>query len=86
LVGGDRKWAHAAREWNISSGDVGIFVSTGGFSPEARMEARTHRTHSLTLVDLQELIALWSRHYESIEQKDKHFLPLEVVYFLAEKE
>lgn len=53
----------------ISSGDVGIFVSTGGFSPEARMEARTHRTHSLTLIDMQELIALWSRHYESIEQK-----------------
>jgi hypothetical protein len=31
-------------------------VSTGGFSPEARMEARTHRTHSLTLIDLQELV------------------------------
>lgn len=68
----------------IRTEDVGIYVSTGGFSSEARAEARTHRTHDLTLVDLPELISLWTQHYSALEENAKHFLPLEVVYFLAE--
>lgn len=68
----------------IRASDIGIYVSSGGFSPEARSEARTHRTHDLTLINLQDLIGLWTRHYGSIGENDKHFLPLEVVHFLAE--
>jgi restriction system protein len=69
----------------IRGNDIGIYVSSGGFSPEARSEARTHRTHDLTLIDGQELIALWTRYYGAIEERDRNVLPLEAVYFLSDR-
>jgi restriction system protein len=68
----------------IRANDIGIYVSSGGFTQEARSEARTHRTHDLTLIDAQDLIALWTEHYAKLQERDKRYLPLEVVHFLAE--
>ena len=39
--------------------DVGIFVSTGGFTSDAEMEARTKETRKRTLTDLRKLMDLW---------------------------
>jgi restriction system protein len=66
--------------------DVGIFVSTGGFTSDAESEARTKETRKLTLVDLEKLVELWVQNYEKIDESDKHYLPLRPVYYLAPSE
>jgi len=66
--------------------DVGIFVSTGGFTNEAESEARTKETRKLTLVDLVKLVELWVQHYDKIAESDKQLLPLKPVYYLAPPE
>ena len=66
--------------------DVGIFVSTGGFTSDAESEARTKETRKLTLVDLEKLVELWVEHYDKIAESDKLLLPLKPVYYLAPSE
>jgi restriction system protein len=63
--------------------DVGIFVSTGGFTSDAEMEARTKETRKLTLIDLEKLVGLWIKHYDKVSESDKRLLPLRPVYYLA---
>jgi restriction system protein len=63
--------------------DVGIFVSTGGFTSEAASEARTKETRKLTLLDLEKLVDLWVSNYSKIDESDKLLLPLKPVYYLA---
>jgi len=63
--------------------DVGIFVSTGGFTGDAESEAWTKETRKLTLVDLEQLVDLWVQHYEKVAESDKRLLPLKPVYYLA---
>jgi restriction system protein len=67
----------------LGARDVGIFVSTGGFTRDAEMEARTHETRKLTLIDLPRLIDLWVRHYNQVTDERRRLLPLKPVYFLA---
>ncbi len=66
--------------------DVGIFVSTGGFTSDAESEARTKETRKLTLVDLEKLVELWVQHYDKVAEADKLLLPLKPVYYLAPPE
>jgi restriction system protein len=66
--------------------DVGIFVSTGGFTNEAESEARTQERRTVTLVDLEKLFDLWVLHYEKVAESDKRLLPLKAVYYLAPSE
>ncbi len=66
--------------------DVGIFVSTGGFTSEAESEARTKEPRKLTLVDLEKLVELWVQHYDKVAESDKLLLPLRPVYYLAPPE
>ncbi len=66
--------------------DVGIFVSTGGFTSDAESEARTKETRKLTLVDLEKLVELWVEHYDKVSESDKLLLPLKRVYYLAPSE
>lgn len=66
--------------------DVGIFISTGGFTPDAESEARTKETRKLTLLDLEKLVDLWVKNYEKIEESDKRLLPLKPIYYLAPSE
>ncbi len=63
--------------------DVGIFVSTGGFTSDAESEARTKETRKLTLLDLEKLVDLWVSNYSKIEDSEKRLLPLKPVYYLA---
>jgi len=66
--------------------DVGIFVSTGGFTSEAESEARTQERRKVTLLDLEKLFDLWVENYNKIEESDKRLLPLKPVYYLAPSE
>ena len=63
-------------------GDVGMFVSTAGFSPDARAAARGSHIH-VELVDLNRFISLWQEFYDRLKDEDKVLLPLRPVYFLA---
>jgi restriction system protein len=42
----------------LKDGDVGISVSTGGFSPDAKTTARDARVH-VELIDLGRFVTLW---------------------------
>lgn len=63
--------------------DVGIFVSTGGFTSDAQFEARAKETRKLTLIDLEKLVDLWTEHYDKVAESDKRLLPLKPIYYLA---
>ncbi|MGH9686295.1 MAG: restriction endonuclease [Candidatus Acidiferrales bacterium] len=66
--------------------DVGIFVSTGGFTRDAESEARIQEKRKVTLIDLERLFELWVQHYDKIAESAKRLLPLKPVYYLAPAE
>ena len=66
-------------------GDVGIFVSTGGFTPDAKITARGSHIH-VELIDLRRFIGLWQEFYNKLTDEDKSLLPLTPIYFLAKKD
>lgn len=66
--------------------DVGIFVSTGGFTSDAQVEARTKETRKLTLIDLEKLVDLWIEHYDKVSESDKRLRPLKPIHYLAPTE
>ncbi len=70
----------------LALNDVGIFVSTGGFTGSAEEEARKQETRRVTLIGLQRLFDLWVEHYQKLEEADKQLLPLKPVYFLMPEE
>jgi restriction system protein len=63
-------------------GDVGMFVATGGFTPDAKAAAIGSHVH-VELVDLLRFIDLWQQFYHSMSDEDKDLLPLKPVYFVA---
>lgn len=66
--------------------DVGLFVSTGGFTSDAEAEARTQEKCKITLLGLERLFDLWVEHYQKINEPDKQLLPLKPIYYLAPAE
>jgi len=67
----------------LGKSDAGIFVSAGGFTRDARIEARTHETRTITLLDLEQFLDLWIKSYANLEEDKKRLLPLKPVYYLA---
>lgn len=62
--------------------EIGLFVSSSGFTKEAVREARTGSTH-IERMDLGRVLELWISNYEKLSEEDKALLPLRRVYFLA---
>lgn len=67
---------------NLGPDEVGIYVSTGGFTSQAQNEARSP-SRRITLVDLDTLIDLWIENYQRIPPTERKLLPLQPIYFLA---
>ena len=65
----------------LKNGDVGIFVSSAGFSSDAKSTARLSNSH-IELIDQNRLIELWQEFYDKISNQDKKLFPLKPVYFL----
>lgn len=63
-------------------GDRCIYVSTGGFTKEAKYEAERSKT-PLFLVDLDILAELITSHYDNFRAEGKVLLPLRKVYLPA---
>lgn len=67
----------------LSDDDVGLFVTTGTFTKDARDEARTQEKRKVTLVDLERLFDLWTTHYNRLNDTARRRMPLQPIYFLA---
>ncbi len=65
------------------SGEVGMFISAGGFTSTAKKEARNSNVH-VELIDLDRFISLWQDFYDKLNDEDKALLPLLPFYFHAE--
>jgi len=63
-------------------GDVGMFVSSGGFTTDAKSTARGSHVH-VELIDFDRFISLWQEFYPKLTDEDKGLLPLMPIYFYA---
>lgn len=65
--------------------EVGLFVTSGTFSSEARRFSRESTGH-IKLIDGEEFIQLWRKFYDKLNDEDKNLLPLFPIYFLGTNE
>jgi restriction system protein len=70
----------------LGTDDLGLFVSSGGFTSDAKDEARTQERRKVTLLDLENIFDLWVEHFEKLSQEARQKLPLKPIYFLAPSE
>lgn len=64
----------------LREGDRGLYVSTGGFTKEARYEAGRSNI-PVTLVDSDYLAHLVVEHYEAFDAEGRSLVPLKKVYW-----
>ncbi len=67
----------------LSLHDIGLYISTGGFTTEAEREARSQENRRLTLLDMERLFDLWVEHYGAVSEAERSLLPIRPVHFLA---
>jgi restriction system protein len=60
--------------------DKGLYVSTGGFSKDARYEAE-RASIPLTLMDLDDLVTAILEHYEKMDADAQRLVPLRKLYW-----
>ena len=70
----------------LGEDDVGIFVTTAGFTSEAEAEARSQERRRIMLLDAKRLFDLWVEHYDKIPEAQRRLLPLRPVHYLAPNE
>lgn len=69
----------------VNEDDVGLFVSTGGFTRDAEAFARNQERRKITLIDSERLIDLWIQFYGKLDDKARARMPLTPIYFLTPK-
>jgi restriction system protein len=67
----------------LNPNDIGLLVSSGGFTKEVETLASTLIERTISLVDLKGFYDLWVKHYGQISPEGRARLPLESVYFLS---
>jgi len=67
----------------IDADDVGLYVSTAGFTRDAEETARRQTGRKITLIDLERLVDLWIEAYSRLDEKARRRLPLSPIYFLT---
>ena len=67
----------------LADHDIGVFVSLGGFTPEAERLHRQQERRRITLIGFSALLDLWIQYYGTIDESDRQLLPLQAVHFLA---
>lgn len=66
----------------LRPGSKGLYVSTGGYTKEARYEAE-RATIPVTLIDLDMLADLIIRYYDNFDEEAKKLIPLVKIYWPA---
>lgn len=66
----------------LRQNDRGLYVSTGGFTKEARYEAE-RSTVPVTLIDIDELADLLINNYDNVDSETRALVPLVKVYWPA---
>jgi restriction system protein len=69
----------------LNQEEVGLFVTSGTFTSDARRFAREATTH-IKLIEGDELIELWRTNYDKLTDEDKNMLPLKAIFFLGSNE
>jgi restriction system protein len=64
----------------LRAGQKGLYVSTGGFTREAELEAERSDV-PLTLIDLEQMVELIIRYYDSFDADNRLLLPLTKTYW-----
>jgi restriction system protein len=64
----------------LRGNDRGLYVSTGGFTKDARYEAERSNI-PLTLVDLDMLVQLIMQHYDNFDTETRALIPLKKIYW-----
>lgn len=67
----------------LRDGDSGLFLSTGGFTREARYEAERANI-PVTLIDIDDLADLVVTHYDNFDLDGRALIPLVRLYWPAE--
>jgi len=62
--------------------EVGIFVSTGGFTKDTTDTARNEQNRQVTLIDMDRFLELWIEYMTKIDEEGRDMFPLKAVYFL----
>ena len=65
---------------SVLRGRKGLYVSTGGFSTEAKYEAE-RATEQLTLIDADRLVELITQNYDNFDVDTKLLIPLSKIYW-----
>ncbi|HTB51025.1 MAG TPA: restriction endonuclease [Solirubrobacteraceae bacterium] len=70
----------------LSAADTGVFVTLGGFTIDAEIEARTSESRRVTLIDRNRLLDLWIEYRQHIPDARRALLPLRPVHYLARED
>ncbi len=62
--------------------EVGLFVTSGQYSPDAERFARESHIH-IELIDFEKFVELWTEFYNKMTDEDKIMLPIQPIYFLG---
>jgi len=63
--------------------DLGIFVSSGGFTDTFMEEVSGQDLRRIQLVSLKNFIHLWIQNYEKLSPEARYRFPLKAIYFLS---
>jgi restriction system protein len=67
---------------SVLRGRKGLYVSTGGFSKDAKLEAE-RANEQLTLIDADRLVELIIQNYDNFDSDAKALIPLSKIYYPA---
>ena len=65
----------------LTEGEIGVFVSTGGFTSGCERFAHNNPKH-IDLIDVERFVDLWREVYSYLADKDRARLPLRFISFL----
>ena len=69
----------------LRDGDIGLFVTSGTFSSQAKSEALTSKEY-VKLIDGDEFITMWQQYFSKMSDEDKNLLPIRRIAFLGSNE
>jgi restriction system protein len=70
----------------VGADEIGLYVSSGGFTSGSHTESRSQENRKITLIDLESLVELWIEYYPKLSQEARQRLPLKPIYFPAPAE